>query len=128
MSKEKFSFKRRLKSFVYAYQGFIFLLKYEHNTRIHLLVAVCTIVAGFLFKITKLEWIAVTFAIGLVFAAEIINTSIEHLADTVTSKTNKKIKIVKDLASAAVLIAAITAAIVGLIVFIPYLAFLANPE
>ena len=119
MSTEKFSIKRRLKSFVYAYKGLTFLLKYEHNTRIHLIVAVCVFIAGFLLKITKIEWIAIIFAIGFVFSAEIFNTSIEHLADVVYSKPNIKIKIVKDLGSAAVLVAAITAAIVWLIVFLP---------
>ena len=119
MSREKFSIKKRFKSFVYAFKGLTFLLKYEHNTRIHLVAAICAIFAGFLFKITKYEWIAIIFAIGFVFAAEILNTSIEHLADAIHSKPNKKIKIVKDLASAAVLVAAITAAVVGLFVFLP---------
>ena len=67
------------------------------------------------------EWIVIAFAIGLVLAAEAINSSIEALADLVSPEYNEAIKRTKDLAAGAVLILAITAAIVGLIVFIPKL-------
>ena len=67
------------------------------------------------------EWIVIAFAIGLVLAAEAINSSIEALADLGSPEYNEAIKRTKDLAAGAVLILAITAAIVGLIVFIPKL-------
>ena len=65
--------------------------------------------------------IVIAFAIGLVLAAEAINSSIEALADLVSPEYNEAIKRTKDLAAGAVLILAITAAIVGFIVFIPKL-------
>jgi len=120
MTEEKFSIKKRLKSFVYAFNGLFFLLKYEHNSRIHLFAVVCVTAAGFWFKIKPLEWVAVVFACGLVFAAEIINSSIEQIADLVSPEPNEKIKNGKDLAAAAVLIASFVAVIVGLIIFAPY--------
>ena len=118
MNAEKFSIRKRLKSFVYAFNGLLLLIKKEHNARIHLLATVCVIAAGFIFKITDIEWIAVIFAIGFVFVSEIINSSIEQLADFVSPDKHEKIKIVKDLAAAAVLVAAIVSVIIGLIVFL----------
>ena len=119
MEQEKFSIKKRLESFKYAFNGLKLLLKVEHNSRIHLFVTICVIIAGFLFCISLFEWMLIVFAIGFVFSMEIINSSIEKLADFVSPAKHETIKIVKDMAAAAVLVSAITAAIIGLIIFIP---------
>jgi len=121
MNKQKFSLKKRLKSFIYAFHGLCYLIKNEHNARIHLLAAVCVVIAGFCFKISVLEWIIVTFACGIVIVTEIFNSSIERLADLITKDKNLRIKELKDLSAAAVFVAAIVAAIIGLIIFVPYL-------
>ena len=119
MKEEKFSFAKRLKSFTYAFNGLRVLLREEHNSRIHLFATVCVVVAGIIFRISSLEWVAVVFAIGLVFGGEIINSAIEDLADVVCPERDERIKKVKDLSAAAVLVSAFTALIIGLIVFIP---------
>ena len=119
MEQQKFSIKKRLESFKYAFNGLKLLLKVEHNSRIHLFVTICVVIAGFLFGISLLEWMLIVFAIGFVFSMEIINSSIEKLADFVSPAKHETIKIVKDMAAAAVLVSAITAAIIGLIIFIP---------
>ena len=119
MEQQKFSIKKRLESFKYAFNGLKLLLKVEHNSRIHLFVTICVVIAGFLFGISLLEWMLIVFAIGFVFSMEIINSSIEKLADFVSPAKHETIKIVKDIAAAAVLVSAITAAIIGLIIFIP---------
>jgi len=119
MKEEKFSITKRLKSFTYAFNGLRVLIKEEHNAWIHLFATVCVVVAGILFKISLMEWVAVVFAIGLVFSFEIINTSVEHIADFICPERDDRIKRIKDLAAAAVLVSAITAAVIGLIVFIP---------
>ena len=119
MEQEKFSLKRRLESFKYAFNGLKLLLKIEHNSRIHLFVTICVIIAGFLLGISLMEWTMLVFAIGLVFAMEIINSSIEKLANFVSPAKHEIIKIVKDMTAAAVLVSAITSAIIGLIIFIP---------
>ncbi len=110
-----------MQSFTYAFNGLKLLLKQEHNARIHLFAAVCVIVTGIVFQISLLEWIAVVFAIGFVFSMEILNSAIEGLADFVSPEWHDKIKIIKDLSAAGVLISAITALIIGLIVFLPKL-------
>ena len=70
-------------------------------------------------KISILEWVTIVIAIGLVIALEAINSSIEKLSDFVSPEMHNQIKTVKDLSAAGVLISAITAVIVGLLVFIP---------
>jgi len=108
-----------MQSFKYAFNGLRTLLCEEHNSWIHLFIAVCVVAAGFVFNISTLEWIAVTLCIGMVFALELVNTAIENLADFVSKEYHELIKKVKDLTAAAVLIAAIVAAIIGLIIFVP---------
>ena len=119
MKQEKFSIAKRLKSFTYAFNGLRILLKEEHNSRIHLFATICVIVAGLVFHISPLEWVAVVFAIGMVFGGEIFNSAIEDLADVVCMERDERIKKVKDLSAAAVLVSAFTALTIGFIIFIP---------
>lgn len=118
---KKFLIKDRIKSFKYAFSGLkLFFIK-EHNARIHLGAATFTICLALYLRISSYEWISILSVIALVFIAEIFNTSIEKLADVVSANYHPKIKIVKDLAAAAVLIAAFLAVIIGGIIFIPKL-------
>jgi len=119
MKQKKFSVTDRIKSFKYAFNGLKILIKDEHNARIHLFAALCAIACSVFFEISTIEWIAVVFAIGFVFAMELINSSIENMADFVSPGINESIKKIKDLSAAGVLISTITAFAVGLIVFIP---------
>ncbi len=119
MKDNKFSIKRRAKSFTYAFNGIRLLFFEEHNSRIHALAAICAIIAGILLKISRFEWIALTIAIGIVFVVETINSSIENTADLISLEQNSRIKKIKDLSAAAVLISSITALLVGAFVFIP---------
>lgn len=119
MKSEKFSIRKRLKSFTYAFNGLKVLLREEHNSRIHLFATVCVVLAGVLLKISLLEWVAVAFAVGLVFSGEIFNSAVEDLSDVVCPERDERIKKVKDLAAAAVLVNAITAVVIGFLVFLP---------
>lgn len=121
MKNSGFTWRKRLRSFKYAFHGIWLLVRYEHNAWIHCFAAVCVVVAGAVLRLSAAEWIVITFAIGLVLAAEAINSSIEALADLVSPGYNEAIKRTKDLAAGAVLILAIAAAVVGLIVFVPKL-------
>jgi diacylglycerol kinase len=119
MKHQKFSIIKRIKSFGFAFNGLKILIKEEHNSRIHIFATFCVLIAGFFLKLSATEWIAVAFAIGFVIAMEIINSAIENIADFVSPEKHYIIKKIKDLAAAAVLISAITAIIIGLIVFLP---------
>ena len=120
----KFSLVDRLKSFSFAFNGLKNLWVEEHNFRIHIVSTLVVVIAGFLFKISLVEWIAVILSIGFVLATEIINTTIERLADFASPDRNEKIKKIKDISAAGVLIAAVTAFIVGVIIFSPKVFYL----
>ena len=113
------SFRRRANSFRYAFQGLADLLRNQPNARIHLAVAVAVIVAGFFFRISRSEWLAVVFCIVLVFAFEAMNTALEYLTDLVSPEFHPLAGKAKDAAAAAVLISAAGAVAVGLIIFLP---------
>lgn len=124
MKNKNFSVKARIHSFGYAFKGIVTLLRNEHNARIHLCAAFCTVTAGWFFNITTTEWMMVIFAIGFVFSAEAVNSAIEYLADTISPEQNDLIGKAKDIAAAAVLFAAIAAAIIGCLIFIPHIILL----
>ena len=109
----KFSFTGRMKSFRYAFLGIITAFRSQHNLWIHLAATLVVICLGFVFHLTMTEWMLITFAIGLVWVAEILNTAIETLVDMVSPEYNEKAGRVKDLAAGAVLIAAIIAIVIG---------------
>lgn len=117
--KQRFSIAERLKSFTYAFNGLCILFNEEHNARIHIAVAVCVTAAGFFLEISVAEWVVVIFAIGSVFAMELINSAVENIADFISPAKHEKIKRIKDLSAAAVLMSVIAAVIVGLIIFLP---------
>lgn len=121
MSSEKFSIKKRLKSFTHAFAGLSYLIKNEHNAWIHCGATVLVVILGILLHISSAEWIAVVVAIGIVFAAETFNSAIERVADMVQPERDERVRIIKDLCAGAVLVCAISAAIVGCIIFIPRL-------
>ncbi|WP_075966282.1 diacylglycerol kinase family protein [Parabacteroides massiliensis] len=123
MKNSGFTFRKRLASFRYAFNGIRLLIQNEHNAWIHCFTAICVIIAGSFFGLSKTEWIAITIVIGAVLSAEAVNSSIESLADLVSPEYNEAIKKTKDLAAGSVLIMAIAAAIVGLIIFLPKLGF-----
>lgn len=113
--------QKRLKSFAYAFKGIGSFLPKEHNAWIHCAAIAVVTAAGLAWDITRMEWVAVILCFGLVLAAEAFNTAIERLVDLVSPDFHPVAGDVKDIAAGAVLICAIAAAIVGLIVFIPYL-------
>jgi diacylglycerol kinase len=119
MKNRGISFKRLIKSFGYAFHGVRLMIRQEQNAKIHLISVLLVGVAGFFFHLSLSEWLAVVIVSGGVFTAEAINTSIEALSDTIAPEYNKNIKQVKDFAAGAVLVASITAIIVGLIIFVP---------
>ena len=115
----KFSIRKRLASFRYAFAGLRSLLKNEHNSRVHLLFALLAILMGCILSISGVEWLILVITIAIVFITEILNSAIEKLSDFVSPEYSEIIKGVKDYCAAAVLIAAIASVIVGLIIFLP---------
>ncbi len=90
MKNKKFSIAKRLKSFVFAFNGFKILFREEHNALIHLVATIVVISASIVFDLNTTEWIAIIFSIGFVLTAEIFNTAIENIADFLTTEKNEK--------------------------------------
>jgi diacylglycerol kinase (ATP) len=116
-----FCIKKRARSFVYAFRGIVTLVRTQHNAWIHLIATFGVIVCGFIFNISNIEWSVIIFAIIIVWLAEAMNTAVEFLADAITREHNPLIEKAKDVAAGGVLITAIGAAVVGIIVFLPYI-------
>lgn len=120
--KQKSLDKKKLRnSFKYAFSGIKLCINDEQNMLIHFTMATLVIICGFIFKISKMEWIICLMLIGIVMMMELLNTAIENVCDAVTDKENKYIKIAKDTAAGAVLVISIISAIIGLMIFIPRL-------
>jgi diacylglycerol kinase len=116
---KKFSFSQRFKSFSYAWSGIKSVLKIEHNTWIHLFLTISAIVLGIVLKLATAEWATLIIVTAMVWMTELFNTCIEKIMDFLSTDSHPQIKLIKDMAAAAVLIASIAALIVGAIIFIP---------
>jgi len=119
--KQPVNIRKALRSFRFAGFGIFSLFRHENNARIHLIAALLVVALGILLRLSNLEWCLVVIQVGLVWAAEAFNTSIEKLADVVSPEYHPTIKVVKDLAAAGVLILSLSAVIIGGIIFIPKL-------
>lgn len=113
------SVHKRLLSFRYAFQGIADLLRSQPNARIHLVATVVVVGAGFYWHISQTEWLFIILCVALVTALEAINTALEYLTDLVSPGTHPLAGKAKDVAAAAVLIAAIGAVLIGIIIFLP---------
>lgn len=114
----RYSIIKMLRSFRYAGRGLIYALRRENNFRYHILATVGALVTGWLTAFTAIEWCIVLMLIAMVYVAEIFNTVIEKLMDKLHPGIDADVAIVKDLAAGAVLVASITAAVVGSIILI----------
>ena len=119
--KDNSFFKGRLKSIVYAFKGAYKLLLTEHSVMIQFSLGIIVTLAGFYFDISKSEWLLQTLCIGLVLSIEGLNTAVEKVADFVHPDYHEKIGFIKDIAAGAVFFAALTAIVVGMIIYVPYL-------
>lgn len=110
--------KTLVQSFNWAIEGLVFALKTQRNLKIHFTVAALVLTAALLFDLSKLEIIAVLFAIAFVISAELFNTAIEVAVDLATNGNEHELaKIAKDVSAGAVLIAALNSVFVGFLVF-----------
>ena len=110
-----------LRSFAIGATGLLHTLRSEQNMRLHLLAAITIVAAGCYFQLATWEWVAIVSCIGAVFMAECFNTALERLADRVTREQDLLIGHAKDCGSAGVLVTALTAAVIGGLIFVPKL-------
>lgn len=120
MKNSGFTLRKRLRSFRFAAVGIRDLLR-EDNARIHAVAAVAVTAAGLWLELTATEWAAVVLCIGMVLAAEAVNTAIESICDLVSPGYSEYVRRAKDLAAGAVLLLAAASVCVGLLIFLPKL-------
>lgn len=116
--KNIFKFRGFRESLKIAIVGIVYLFLYHRNMRIIFILGIAAFILGLYFKLKGIELVALCITITLVFMAEIFNTSIEMLMDVVTDKYNTRIKLVKDIAAAIVVLTCLNALAVGYILFI----------
>ncbi|MBC5836737.1 diacylglycerol kinase family protein [Flavobacterium muglaense] len=117
--KDNTFFTGRLKSVTYAFKGAVKLITTEHSIMVQFSLGILLSITGFYFNITSTEWLFQTMAIGLVMSIEGLNTAVEKIADFIHPNYHERIGFIKDIAAGAVFFAAITAIIIGLIIYMP---------
>lgn len=117
----EFSVAARMKSIGYALAGIATMLRTQHNAWLHLAGTLAVILAALGLGVSAGEWMALILAIVIVWSAEALNTAFERLCDVAHPDFHPLVKQAKDVAAAAVLIAAAGAVAVGLIIFGPRL-------
>ena len=115
------SLRTFLKSFVYATEGIAHGFRTQRNMRVELTIAVAVVLGGILFRISAVEWALISLCIGLVLAAELINTVTELAVDLLTQRYHPMAKLAKDAGAGAVLITALASVAVGVAIFGPRL-------
>lgn len=111
--------KHRALSFRHAFDGIAAAYRSEPNLRIHSLAAAAVIAMAAWLGLKAADWAVLMIVIGLVWCAELFNTAVEAVVDLASPQYHAKAKLAKDTAAAAVLLAAVTAALVGLLILGP---------
>lgn len=110
---------KRLHAFIYAFRGAYLLLKTEASIKTQAFISLLTILAGWYFNISTIEWSFQILAIGMVLGTEGMNTAVEKICDFIHPDHHKRIGFIKDIAAGAVFFVALAAVAIGLIIYIP---------
>lgn len=113
-------FTGRVKSIGFAAKGAFKLITTEHSVMVQMSIVLLLIFCGFYFSITKTEWLFQTLSMGIVLSIEGLNTAVEKIADFIHPNYHKRIGFIKDIAAGAVFFAALTAVVIGCIIYVPY--------
>lgn len=111
----------RVRSFGFAFAGLAHLLKTQGNAQLHLAATLAVAGLGLWLHISRYDWLWLVAAMALVWITEALNTALEEVCDAVSRAHHPGIGRAKDVAAAAVLLAALAAAVIGAAVFLPYL-------
>lgn len=114
--------KGRLKSLRFAYRGMLILVRSEHSIMVQLGIGVLVSVLGYFVGLSRTEWMLQTICIGMVLSAEGLNTAVEKLCDFVHPGPDPRIGRIKDISAGGVGFAAVSAVVVGIIIYGPKVA------
>jgi len=116
-----FYFKKFFKSLKYSFQGLKNALIWEQNLKIELCIAFAIIFLMFYFPTRNLEKVALILIIAAVLILELINTVFERLSDILKPRIHNYAKDIKDIMASTVLIASISAILIGILILGPYI-------
>jgi diacylglycerol kinase len=108
-----------LKAFAYAFSGMINFFRHERNGKIQLLAAVMAVVFGSVLHVSLQEWMWLIACIATVLSFEMMNTAVEKICNMVQPGFHPTVKLIKDVAAAAVLLVAFFSAVIAAIIFLP---------
>ena len=109
----------RLASFRYAFAGWWYVLRTQRNAWIHAVASVAVFLVALWLGLGRIDWAILILTVAVVWVAEFVNTSVEAVVDLLSPEIHPLAKAAKDIAAAAVLIAALAAVVVGLLVLGP---------
>lgn len=116
--RDTFGTNRLKDSFRCAIRGFVYLFLHHRNMRIIFLLGIAAFLLGLFFRLRGIELMVLCLTIGLVFVAEVVNTTMELILDTFVEKYHPKVRIIKDISAAVVLLAALNALAIGYNLFV----------
>ena len=111
--------KSRALSFRYAFHGWWFVIRTQKNAWIHAIISIIVIFLSIWLGLGTWDWAVIIIAIAMVWTAEFLNTALEAVVDLASPERNHLAKVGKDVGAAAVLIAASTSAIIGVLILGP---------
>ncbi len=111
--------RKERQSFSAAFRGVYFFLVTERHAWFHLIATMLALCTAWVLSVSPVEWMLITLSIALVWIAEMINTCLERMCNLITTDHHPQIKLIKDIAAGAVLIASLGSLVVGLIIFLP---------
>ncbi len=109
----------RARSFQYAFAGWWYVLRTQRNAWIHATISLAVLLICAWLQLRNWEWALVIVAIAMVWTAEFLNTALEAVVDLASPQQHHLAKVGKDVGAAAVLIAAISAVLIGLLLLGP---------
>jgi diacylglycerol kinase (ATP) len=111
--------RSRLQSFRHAFSGLWYVLRTQRNAWIHAIVTIMVILLGSWLRLGRYDWVILTIAVCFVWLAEIINTALEAITDLASPEQHPLARVGKDVGAGAVLLASITAIVLGLLILLP---------
>ena len=112
-------FVSRARSFRNAFAGWWFVIRTQRNAWIHVVINIAVVIVGLWLELPPRDWAVIILAIALVWTAEFLNTALEAVVDLASPQQHSLAKVGKDVGAAAVLIAALSAVLIGLLILGP---------
>lgn len=109
----------RVRSFRYAFEGWWYVLRTQHNAWIHALISLAVFAVAFWLRLPRRDWAVLILTVTAVWMAEFFNTALEAVVDMTMPDPHPLAKVAKDVAAAAVLVGALGAVVVGLLLLGP---------